>query len=274
MPQPNWRTGFEIFATRPLSLVSVLILAVILCVISWMLLFFPVIAAYYFAVRQSRREEYLIDLNSILRTTALFLKGIPTYFVQSYILGLIGLLPAAILFFIPVVPLYVAEDHAWAYYVSLVLSVLWVPALFMAGVTVFNGYPRLIVTNNSIDAIRYAVSEGKANPLLALARGFLLLSPVPGGILHFTMVLSYPWLTAWAVATSGDIDELERKEKETEGLSMFGAVGLTLLLAAVMVGACFLFVGLWHTAGFIVWLIFSFILVFIFVPKITAKTRM
>ncbi len=271
--QPNWRTGLEIFITRPLSLVGVLIVAVILIVISWMLLLLPAIASYYFAVKYSRREEYLIDLNSIFRTTGLFLRGIPTYFVQSYILGLIGLLPAAILFFIPVVPLYVAEDHTWAYYVSLVLLVLWVPALFLAGVTVFNGYPRLIVTNDGMDAIRYAVSEGKTNPLLALARGLLILSPIPGGILHFMMVLSYPWLTAWAVATSDDIEEIEKAKKETEGISMLGAVGLTLVLAAVMFGACFIFVGLWHTVGFVIWLIFCFILVFLFVPRITAKTR-
>ncbi len=271
--QPNWRTGLEIFITRPLSLVAVLILAVILCVISWMLLLLPAIAAYYFAVKHSRKEEYFIDLNSIFRTAGLFLRGIPKYFIQSYILGLTGLLPAVILFYIPVVPLMVAEDQTWAYYASLALSVLWIPALFLAGVTVFNGYPRLIVTNSGIDAIRYAISEGKTKPPLALARGFLLLSPIPGWIFHFMMVLSYPWLTAWAIATTNDIDELEKHGKETEGISMFSAVGLTLGLAAVMFGACFLFVGLWHTAGFVIWLIFSFVLVFLFVPRITAKTR-
>lgn len=271
--QPNWRTGLEIFITRPLSLVGVLIIAVVLSVMSWMLLLLPTIAAYCFAVKHSRKEEYFIDLNSILRTVGLFLSGIPRYFVQSYILGLTGLVPAVILFFVPIVPIMVAEDHAWAYYVSLLLLALWIPALFLAGATVFNGYPRLIVTNNGIDAIRYAVSEGKAKPLLALARGSLILSPIPGLIFHFLMVLSYPWLTAWAIATSADIEDIEEKKRGAEGISMFAALGLTLLLAVVMVGACFLFVGLWHTAGFVIWLIFSFVLVFLFIPRITTKTR-
>jgi len=85
--------------------------------------------------------------------------------------------------------------------------ILWLPSFFLVGMAVFNGYPRLITTNDGIGSLRYAISAGKAKPLLALVRGFILLYPIPGWILHWLMVLSYPFLTAWAIGTALDTTE-------------------------------------------------------------------
>ena len=191
--------------SRPLSLVTALILAVLICLASFMLLTFPVIAGYYYAVRQSKREEYFIDLYNIFRTAFLVLGGIRKYFVQSYILGLTCLLPAAALYVAPVLPMATAGERG--IYASLSLMLLWLPSFFLAGVTVFNGYPRLIATNDGIGSVRYAVSAGRAKPLLALARGFMLLYPLPGWILHWLMVFSYPLLTVWAIGAAADTTE-------------------------------------------------------------------
>ena len=261
---PNWRTGFDIFVTRSLSLVVALILVVIVCVSSFMLLTFPAIAGYYHAVRHSKREEYFIDLPNVFRTNSLVLKGMAVHFIPSYIVGVVGLLPAVLLFLAPVLPWSIVGDE-WMY-ASLPLMLLWVPAFFLMGITVFSAYPRLIATNNAIESLRYAISAGKARPLLAFVRGFLLLYPIPGWIIHFTMVLSYPFIVAWAVSTTNDIEE-EQLEVDGRRPDLLVGVLATLVLAFVLVGFCYLFVELWEIAGFAVWLVLSLIIVFLWARR-------
>jgi len=258
LQRPDWRIGLEIFASRSLSLISALILGVVVCVASFMLLTFTAIAGYYYAVRQSKREEYFIDLPNISRTTTLVLEGVGRYFVQSYVLGLMGLLTAAILYIAPVLP-WAIGGEGWMY-ASLGLMILWLPSFFLAGAVVFHGYPYLIATNDGVGALRYAFSTSRARPLLALARGFMLLYPIPGWIIHFLMAIYYPMIVSWAVAATADTDEAERAVPE-EARFILRGVGLGLLLAAAMVGACYLLVGLWETPGFIAWLVLCFVVV-------------
>lgn len=87
LPEPNLRQGLLIFSSRPFSLVAALILVIVIALVTFMILAFPVGAAYFYAVRQSKREEYFIDLNNILRTCGMVFRGIKRYFLQSYILG-------------------------------------------------------------------------------------------------------------------------------------------------------------------------------------------
>ena len=68
LANPSLAKGWQIFGSRVVSLVGTLIVGVVVSVVSFMLLLFPVIAAYYYAVRESGREEYFIDLNTIGRT--------------------------------------------------------------------------------------------------------------------------------------------------------------------------------------------------------------
>jgi hypothetical protein len=234
-----------------------------------MLLTFPVIAGYYYAVRNSRREEFFIDLPNITRTTFLVLSGVGRYFVPSYIVGFCGLFPALFLFIAPVLPASILGDN-WMY-VGIPMMLLWLPAFFLMGVTVFNAYPRLIAANDSIDSIRYAFSVGRANPLISIARGFMLLYPIPGWIIHFLMVFSYPIITAWAVSATGDTTE-RWHEVEERSRSLWIGVATGLVLSAVLVGFCFLFVSLWEIAGFVGWLILCFISVLLWARKYsTAK---
>ena len=122
---PDWRRGLETFATRPLSLVAALILALLICLASLMLLIFPVITGYYYAVRQSKKEEYFIDLYNIFRTTSLVFGGIRRYFVQSYILGLTTLLPATALYAAPVLPWVIAGERGIYASMCLLLPLGW-----------------------------------------------------------------------------------------------------------------------------------------------------
>ena len=262
--QPNWRTGFNIFMTRPLSLVVALIFAIIICLASFMLLAFPVVAGYYYAIGNSKREEFFIDLPNVLRTTSLVTSGMGKYLIPSYIVGFLGLVPALILFLAPVLPASLLGDN-WTY-VSIPLMILWLPAFFLMGVTIFNAYPKLITTADGIGAIRYAVSVGKANRLLAVARGFVLLCPIPGWIIHFLMVFSYPIITAWAVSATGDTTE-EWYEAQASFRSLWVGVATGLVLSGILVGFCFLFVSLWEIAGFVGWLVLSFISVFIWARR-------
>ena len=115
-----------------------------------------------------------------------------------------------LLYIAPALPLLIVGEE-WAYYASIGLAVLWLPAFFLAGVIVFNGYPHLIATNNGIASLRYALSAGREEPLLALARGLMLLFPIPGFIVHFLMVFCYPIVTAWAVAATADDSQQTEK---------------------------------------------------------------
>lgn len=263
--QPNLRKGWEIFATRPLSLVAALIMALVIFLMSFMLLTFPVIAGYYHAVRQSKREEYFIDLNNIFRTTFLVLKGVRKYFVQSYILGFLGLLPIAILYFAPVLPMIIANERGIS--ISLILQILWLPAFFLAGAILFHGYPHLIATNTAIGSIRYALSVGKTHKLKTFFRGFLLLYPIPAAIFHFFMVLSYPLLASWAVATTGDTAE-KKLEIHYEKRVTFGKIIFALGLAAVMFVIIYFLAAKWGGIGLFIGLGISFVFVFLFRKKL------
>jgi hypothetical protein len=207
--QPDLRRGFAIFTSRPLSLITALILAIVLCIISFLLLTFPVIAGYYYAVRHSKREEYFIDLNNIFRTAFFIFTGIKRFFIQSYILGIIGILLAIILLVIPLLPLQVAGEQGK--FLSIVLQILWLPAFFLYGGVVLYDYPHLISTNNAIGSLRYALSEGKASFFKTLFVGFLILFPIPGVIFHLLMGLTYPFLVAWAVSVTDNNNEFPLK---------------------------------------------------------------
>ena len=67
-------------------------------------------------------------------------------------------------------------------------------------------------------------------------------------------------IASWAVAATADTAETRRAVPE-EARFILRGVGLGLLLAAAMVGACYLLVGLWETAGFIAWLVLCFVVV-------------
>ena len=261
LPHPSFRKGWDIFVSRPLSLIAALIVAIAVCVISFMLLFSPVVAGYYYAVRQSRREEYFIDLNNVIRTTFLVFQGMRRFFLQSYVLGLTGLLPAIFLYICPVLPwLLLGEEARMA---GVFLQVLWIPAFFLAGAVLFYGFPYLIESNSGIGSLRSALSIGKTKPLGTFGRGFLLLSPLPGAVLHFLMVISYPILVAWAVADTGDTEEVKRnvavEGRVTPGRLLFG-----LGLAAVMFGAIYGFAWILGGIGFFIGIGISFLLVYLF----------
>ena len=84
IPKPSLKKGWEIFASRPLSLIITLVIAISLSIISFFLLLFPVITSFYYTISQSKREQYLIDLNNILQTIFVFLEGIKRYFFFSH----------------------------------------------------------------------------------------------------------------------------------------------------------------------------------------------
>jgi hypothetical protein len=263
---PSLQRGWEIFSSRPLSLVFAFIVAVVICVVSLFLLTFPVIAGYGYAVRQSRREKYFIDINAMLRTTALLFRGIKIYFGQSYVFGFLGILPTAILFFITVLPILTSTNQK-ALILSLALEILWVPAFFLAGAFVFFGYPYLIATNQGKDAIRYALSVGKSEPLATTGKGFLLLFPLPGWIIHFLMIISYPILASWAIAATDDPANAQQ-EVFGQGQATFAKLILGLILAAVMVFVLHFSVAWWGGIGFFIGLGISFILAFVFASKV------
>lgn len=267
LPPPSLQTGWQIFVSRSLSLIAAFIMAVILCVISFFLLTFPVITGYYYAVRHSRREEYFIDMVNISRTTALLFRGIGKYFFQSYIFGIIGLLPVVVLFIAPVLPAIISPEKGLT--LSLILQILWIPTFFLAGAVIFYGYPHLVATNSGIASFRYALSMGKANPLAAIGRGLLLLYPIPAALFHFLMVFSYPILVGWAVASTDDESFKVKKEVSAPGEITLKKLLLTLLLAAVMVGILYLFAGLWGGIGFFIGLGLCFTLALLFAKRIT-----
>ncbi len=267
LPSPSLQLGWQIFVSRSLSLIAAFIMAVVLCVISFFLLTFPVIAGYYYAVRHSRREEYFIDLVNISRTTALLFRGIGRYFVQSYVFGIIGLLPVAVLFFFPVLPAIISPEKGFI--LGLFLQILWIPTFFLAGAVIFYGYPHLIATNRGIASFRYALSMGKTKPLATIGRGVLLLYPIPAALFHFFMVFSYPILVGWAVASTDDESFEVKKEVVAPGEITLKKLFLTLLLAAVMVGILYLFAGLWGGVGFFIGLGLCFTLALLFAKRIT-----
>lgn len=267
LPSPSLQIGWQIFVSRPLSLIAALITAVVLCVVSFFLLTFPVITGYYYAVRHSRREEYFIDIANISRTTALLFRGIGRYFIQSYIFGIIGILPVAVLFFAPVLPAVISPEKGLT--LSLALQILWIPTFFLAGAVIFYGYPHLVASNSGFASLRYALSMGKTKPLATIGRGFLLLYPIPAALFHFLMVFFYPILVGWAVASTDEETLVFKKEVSAPGEVTLKKLIFTLLLAGVMVGILYLFAGLWGGVGFFIGLGLCFTLALMFARRIT-----
>lgn len=268
LPQPSLLRGWDIFSTRPLSLIAALIVAVTVSVISFFLLFFPAVAGYYYAVSQSRREEFFIDLNNVFRTALLVFRGMGRYFLQSYLLGLLGLLPAVILYLCPILPYMLQGDKGMV--VGLFLQVLWIPSFFLAGAVIFYGYPYLIETNRGLISLRNSLSMGKAKPWGTFGRGFLLLSPIPGAVVHFFMVFSYPIIVSSAVAGAGDTEEINR-EIFVEGRVAPRNLLFGLGLAAVMFGIIYGFAWILGGIGLFIGLGISFLLAFLFASKLQAK---
>ena len=267
LAEPSLQKGWEIFTSRPISLVFSLIFAVVICVFSFFLLTFPVIAAYGYAIKHSRREEYFIDLNAIFRTISLLSRGIKIYFGQSYVFGFLGILPTAILLFIPVVPIMISTNQE-AFIVSLVLEILWIPTFFLAGAFMFYGYPHLVATNKGRDSIRYAFSMGKSKLLATMGKGFLIIFPFPGWIIHFFMIFSYPILASWAIAST---DDPVRTHEDTRGRGevTFAKLFLTLLLAGAMFCIIYFFAWWWGGVGFFIGLGLSLFLAIIFTSRIS-----
>ena len=256
---PSLRRGWTIFASRPLSLVVVLIAAVAISVVSFLLLTFPVIAAYYYAVRQSRREEYFIDLNAVAGTVLHFFVGIGKHFWKSYWLGVVGLLVPGGLLVLPAVVLEVAGQRSLPF--SLILMVLWLPAFFLTGAAVLYGYPYLVSAQKG-SALGYALSRGKARPFSVVALGFLLLFPIPGFIFHLLMVFSYPILVSSSLGIAEDMGIQERGIAGAQEVTL-GRLGIALALAAVMFGLIFLLAWVWSGVGFFVGIALSFLLAFL-----------
>jgi hypothetical protein len=202
LTRPDWRTGLGIFGSRALSLVAALILAICISLGSFMLLALPAIAGYYYAVRHSKAERYFIDFPTIVRTAGLVVAGMAKCFGGSYVVGLTLLVPAWALLLAPVLTWSLLSDESM--YAGLPLMVLWLPSFFLMGVALFNAYPYLVATNDSIGAVRYAVTTARREPGAAFVRGCIILFPVPGLIIHFLMALSYPIIAAWAVSETDE----------------------------------------------------------------------
>jgi hypothetical protein len=248
LPEPNLRRGLHIFASRPFSLVAALILVIVISLGTFMVLTFPTIAAYFYAVRQSRREEYFIDLNSVVRTCGLVFRGIKRYFLQSYLLGIVGLLPPVALLLVPLVPLRPLGPDGRI--LSLILQVLYIPAFFLAGAVVLYGYPALITTNHAIGSFRRAIVSGRTRLWKVLALGFVLLCPLPGLIVHLLMVLSYPFIVAWAVSATADTTEILIDPGVKEKWTAPGVL-VTFTLVAIGVIGGYLLLRLWGGPGLV-----------------------
>ncbi|NIO20774.1 MAG: hypothetical protein GTN76_08565, partial [Candidatus Aenigmarchaeota archaeon] len=141
LKDPNFRKGLEIFVSRPISLIAALILSIVICLITFMLFTPPVIAGYYYAVKKSRREQYFIDLNNITITLASLFRGMENYFVQSYVFGIPAFLSVLFLYTIPLIGIGFGGESGM--YIGTLLLILWLPAFFLSGIFIFQGYPYL-----------------------------------------------------------------------------------------------------------------------------------
>ncbi|MFC1895955.1 hypothetical protein ACFL0Q_04770 [Thermodesulfobacteriota bacterium] len=248
---PSLKTGLEIYISRAISMVSTLIIAIVIFIISFMLLIFPLITSFYFAVSQSKREEYLIDLNNVLRTISFFFKGIKHYFFHSYILGFLGLIPPIILILLPVFILeYGGKDYLM---LCLTLQIMWLPAFFLFGSVLLYGYPFLLVSNSGFQSFRYAISKGKSHKLLVVAIGFIILFPIPGILFHLLMVFSYPILAACAVSRTADTDAILVKLPERERLEK-QRPGLYFILVTIFLTGLYFTYKIWSVPGVFGWL--------------------
>lgn len=245
-PASSLRTGWTIFATRPISMVATVILAVCLFVVSLGILAFPLIPAFYFAVRESRGERFFIDLERVLETMGNLFRGIRRHFFASFVVGILGLLMATGLL---VTPTLVMREGAPAYLLG--LQILLLPAFFWGGAVLLHAYPRLTEGNGGFAALRYALSEGRRKPLSAFLVGFLVLFPVTGALFHLLMVFSYPILVGAALGRMPDSDELAIPGPDLSGKrpKLF-APTMALALVAGCIGGYQIFGGV----GIITWL--------------------
>ncbi|NIO20773.1 MAG: hypothetical protein GTN76_08560, partial [Candidatus Aenigmarchaeota archaeon] len=101
----------------------------------------------------------------------------------------------------------------------------------------------------------------------ALARGFLLLSPIPGLFVHFFMVFTYPIIVGWAVARTADSTEKGPDIPDTQKV-MLEKLALVLGFVAVWLVICYVLVTLWEATGFWIWLVLFFISTLILVRRI------
>lgn len=199
LPSPSIRAGWLIFATRPVALVVTLIVCVVLVLVSFGTLAFPVIAAFYHTTRQSKRERYFIDLERVVGMLAGLGRGMRRHFFQSYVIGILGLAAAIALLVVPVL----LVDHPSAS-MALLIELLFLPAFFWSGATLLHAYPCLIETGSAGQALAHAWREGRRRPLRALGVGFLVFFPIPGALFHLLMVFSYPILAASSLGVAGD----------------------------------------------------------------------
>jgi hypothetical protein len=253
LPAPSLHVGWRIFATRPVSLVLTLVLAVVVGVLSFGLLVLPAVAAYYHAVRRSRREGFFIDLEAVVALAGHFLRGLVRLFLRGWIVGIFGLLLPVALLLLPALAL--DRQASAAPILAMGSLLLFVPAFFWAGSVLLHGYPALAADATAFASLRHALSAGRGRPLQATAVGFLVLFPVTGALFHLLMVFSYPILVAAAVATTSDEERIElqapARVSRRPGWA-FWCVMLLALLAGAVAGGRYLggigvvfWLGLW-----------------------------
>ena len=192
------KAGFLVFATRPVSMVATLVLAVAASVISLGLLFFPAIAGFYLAVRESRREEFFIDLENVVRTVGIFFKGMQAFALGAWVLGLFGIVVSIVLLVIPVIPS--IEETPAGYELGLRLSFLFIPAFWLMGSVLIHGFPNLVRGAGGWRSITTSLKHGVRTPFLALFIGFLVLFPMTGFFFHIFMIFTYPIFVGWVLA--------------------------------------------------------------------------
>lgn len=255
---PNFRRGREIFFSRPISLTLTLIIAVMICVISFLLLVFPVITAYYYAVSNSKREEFFIDLDNVAKTISFLFKGIKQYFLQSYLFALISVLPVLTLYLIPLMPIYLYGKQGLQ--ISAFLQIIWIPLFFFFGSLLLYGYPQLIVSKSAIYAFKSTFAGIKRSPLVVFILGFLTLVPFTSFVFHLLMVFTYPILAGWGVSAVSDVGKPSQQEgttrsengaKATQEVTL-GKLGIALTTAALMFMIIYGFSWLWGGTGFFI----------------------
>jgi hypothetical protein len=254
---PSLEAGWRIFATRPISLVAALVVATIVSLVSFLLLLFPAVAGYFYAVRESRREEYFIDLNNIARMIGNLFAGIKGYFWPSYPVGLLGIVFPLFLMVLPVLGW--EEGHSLSRF-RLLMLFLWIPACWILGSIILYGYPYMVIVRRGFASLRHGLESGRRHPTLAFSLGFLICFPITAFFFHLLMVFSYPILAGSALGIAAELGS-ERRKAETQLQEVtLGRLLLALGLAGVMVAALMFSVWLWGGVGFFIGLGFSFAL--------------
>jgi hypothetical protein len=213
-------------------MVATVIFAVCLFVVSLGILAFPLVPAFYYAVRNSQSERFFIDLERVLESMGNLLSGIRRHFFSSFVVGISGLLVAVGLLIAPVLAL--REETAA---LALGLQVLLIPAFFWGGAVLLFAYPCLLRTNGGFRSLRYALTEGRKRPFLSLLVGFLILFPVSGAFFHLLMVFSYPIFVAAALGEASDSAQLATRKKQEVGATtgwFRSVMALALILGGIL----------------------------------------